>query len=236
MNLGRRARRPAATIDLRVAPRRRAPLAGDVRAEPAKPRGRKHQPVDLPGTPLRESRVDVAAQGEHLDVGAGMSHEGTPAQARGAQACTARQPAQAAGAMRDQHVARILPPWHGRDAEPGCKGGRKILHRVHGEVDRSRKQRFFDLLDEQPLAADLGERAALDAVAAGADVHELDGQAGRLCAQRSRHPLGLAHGEDTAARTEAQDPAALTHRRRGRRAAGPPAPLRRRRSPLASTA
>ena len=45
---------------------------------------------------------------------------------------------------------------------------------MHGEVDAPVEQRLLDLLGEQALAADLGQRPVLDAVAGGADDDDLD--------------------------------------------------------------
>ena len=49
---------------------------------------------------------------------------------------------------------------------------------MHGGVDHAVDQRLLDLLDEQALAADLGQRAVADRVAGGADLAEGDGAVG----------------------------------------------------------
>ena len=59
---------------------------------------------------------------------------------------------------RDQHVARVLPLGNRRDLQPIRQPGRHVLHRVHREIDAPVQQRLLDLLGEEPLAADLGER------------------------------------------------------------------------------
>ena len=46
---------------------------------------------------------------------------------------------------------------------------------MHGEVDLAGQQRLLDLLGEKALAAGLGERPVLDAVAGGLDGADLEG-------------------------------------------------------------
>ena len=45
---------------------------------------------------------------------------------------------------------------------------------MYGEIDSAITQRLLEFLGEQSLAADLGERAVLDHVAAGPDRHDRD--------------------------------------------------------------
>ena len=83
-----------------------------------------------------------------------------------------------------------------------------VLHRMDGEIDPVAAQRLLDFLCEQPLAADLAQRAALFAVAGGADRHDLDGigsaQMVMRGLQRRLCHLGLDEGEPAAARADAQ--------------------------------
>ena len=77
---------------------------------------------------------------------------------------------------------------------------------MHGEIDAPVQERLLDLLGEEPLAADLGERAVGEAIARGGD----DGGAQRaVLGERgmSRHELGadvagLGDGERAAPRTD----------------------------------
>jgi hypothetical protein len=69
---------------------------------------------------------------------------------------------------------------------------------VDGQVDVAAQEGLLDLLREQPLAAEVGQRAVLHLVAGGFDEHELDEQAGvglldrvgdlRLCVRASTLP------------------------------------------------
>ena len=60
---------------------------------------------------------------------------------------------------------------------------------MHRDVDAALQQRLFDLAGEQPLAADVLQRAVLDLVAHHLDHHDLE----RRLGQRERHPQTAPH-------------------------------------------
>ena len=94
------------------------------------------------------------------------------------------------------------------DHEPVRQHGRHVLRRMHREVDRAGGERLLDLLGEQALAADLGERPVLDRVAGGADDRgpRCARPARRAAAARRRaHHAGLGERERPAARADPQD-------------------------------
>ena len=66
---------------------------------------------------------------------------------------------------------------------------------MHREVDPARQQRRLDLLAEQALAAELGERPVGDPVAGRADRHDLErarrGELGMRARERPADQLGL---------------------------------------------
>ena len=66
--------------------------------------------------------------------------------------------------------------------------GRQILHRVHRDLGAPVEQRLLDLLDEEPLAADLGERAVEDLVAARLQHQQLDGELRVVAPSADRAP------------------------------------------------
>ena len=94
---------------------------------------------------------------------------------------------------RDQHVACIFARQEGGDHQPGRLRRRHVLHAVHGDVDAARQQRLLDLLDEQALAAGLGQRPVLDGIAGGLDGDDLDG-IGRGQRRHRRAPARRAPG------------------------------------------
>ena len=86
-----------------------------------------------------------------------------------------RQLGDPAGALaRDQHVARIGARQHRADRQARRQPGRQVLHRVHRKIDPAVEQRRLELLAEQPLAAELGERPVDHAIAGRADHHDLE--------------------------------------------------------------
>ena len=95
---------------------------------------------------------------------------------------------------------------------PGGLRRRHVLHAVHGDVDAARQQRFLDLLDEQALAAGLGQRPVLDGIARGLDGDDLDGvgcgESGDRRGQRVRTRPAWVERERAAARAEAEGAAA----------------------------
>ena len=131
-----------------------------------------------------------------------------PAQRRGADDGALPQVGDALHVARDQHVACILARQEGADREARRLRRRHVLHAVDGGVDAARQQRFLDLLDEQALAAGLGQRPVLDGVAGGLDGHDLDGAGadkrrhGRR--QRVADEARLGERQFAAARAESQ--------------------------------
>ena len=79
--------------------------------------------------------------------------------------------------------------------------GGHVLEAVHAHVHLAGEQRLLDLLHEERLAAEVGERDLGEAVPGGPDHHDLDlGPAG---AQRRRHRFALHQREAAAPRAEA---------------------------------
>jgi hypothetical protein len=80
---------------------------------------------------------------------------------------------------------------------------------MHGEVEAAVQQAVLDLLGEQALAADLGQRPVLHLVAGGADDDDLDraghGQGRMGVGQAPPRLLGLDEGERAAARPDAKN-------------------------------
>src|SRR4029077_2578707 len=80
---------------------------------------------------------------------------------------------------------------------------------MHRQIDVPGEQRLFDLLREEPVAADLGKQAVLHTVASRADGHNLDrshlGKLGGICRNQ---PVpdndGLAQRHWTAAGADAE--------------------------------
>jgi hypothetical protein len=68
-----------------------------------------------------------------------------------------RELVEAAIALRDERIARIVARCDRRERESGRQLGGHVLHRVHCEVGSAVGERVFELLDEETLAARFGE-------------------------------------------------------------------------------
>ena len=118
------------------------------------------------------TRFDIAAQGH--DSRSGRRRLTCAARRSDAVPTIAPAAARRVVALRLTKASRASS--RGRQAAMLTVGQqrRHILRRMHREIDLAREQRLLDLLGEQALAAGFGQRPVLDAVAAGADRHDLD--------------------------------------------------------------
>ena len=98
---------------------------------------------------------------------------------------------QALSVTGDQHIRGGFALGDGSDGKPLGDVRRHVLHAVDGYVHAPVPQGLLDLLDEETLAAHLGERHVEDLVALGLDDRELDGHPGEARQQRRADPLGL---------------------------------------------
>src|SRR5690606_25144881 len=148
-----------------------------VQPEPSQPRGGQHDAVDFAFVDFAQARGHVAAQGNQFEAGVDAPQQRTATQAPGAEPRAFGQLAEQRGAVGGPHherVARVFARRRAGDLESRRGDGGEILHAVHGEVDGTFEELFFDRLDEQPLAADFVQLAILDAVTFGGDDLELD--------------------------------------------------------------
>jgi hypothetical protein len=146
--------------------------------ESPQPGVREHGGVELTVVDLANARVDVAAQGHVLEIGAHRAQQHAASQARGAHLRPGGQIGELAALARDQRIARIFAGRDRREDEARRQLGRDVLHRMHGEIGLAGDERFLDLLEEDAFAADLVERAIDDAVAGGDDVLLFDRHVG----------------------------------------------------------
>jgi len=83
-----------------------------------------------------------------------------------------------------------------------------VLHRMYGEVSLAVEQGAFEFLDEQALAADLGQRTIDDLIATRGDRQQTHRQPRMLRQQPRAHVIGLPQRQRTAA---GGDPQFLHH-------------------------
>jgi hypothetical protein len=130
---------------------------------------------------------------------------------RSARICDCRRRAEVPMEQPGGRSARLrgLPALeHAAQREARRQHAGKVLGGMHRDVDPTLRQRLLELLREQALAADRGERAVLDPVARGPDDHGLDGagrrEPGPRAGQRLGHEPGLCERQLRAAGTEAK--------------------------------
>ena len=128
--------------------------------EPENAGGREQRPVVLAGGDLPDPRVDVSPDRADLEVGPKRAQLGRAAQAARPDDGSFRQVGQRLALTRDETVAHVLAPRHRADDDAVRVLRGQILQRVHGEVDLAVPERPLELLGEEPLAADLGQRLA----------------------------------------------------------------------------
>ena len=93
--------------------------------------------------------------------------------------------------MADQRISGVFALRHTENREPVGQHGRHILHTVDRKVDVFPQERLLDLLHEQPLSADLGERNVEDLISRGLDCAERHRQLRGDLTESCLDPLGL---------------------------------------------
>ncbi len=147
-------------------------------AEALKPGQRQQGRVALARFELAHPRVRVAAQGHDLQVRPVHQHLRRPAQRRGADPRALGQVHQRLGMGGEEGVARVVALEDAGDGEALGQPRLHVLHRMDGDIHLVRVERLLQLLGEQALAADLGERPVEDLVGHGGDDDEFGLQAG----------------------------------------------------------
>ena len=135
--------------------------------------------VDDAGLALGEARIDIAAQGDDLQIGPAMEQLRTAAQSRSADDRALPEVGDAMDVARDQHVACILARQKGGDGEAIRLRRRHVLHAVHSGVDAARQHR-------------LGERRHERRAGVGADGHRALGRERR---GKDGQEQGQEHGK-----------------------------------------
>ncbi len=186
----------------RALPRRRQRLLGrdggaDARGQPeaCQSRGSQDDGVVFAAVELAQARVEIAAQAGDGKVRILRMDLGLAPQARGADDCAGRHVVERGVLVRHEGIQRHLALAGGDQREALRQHHRHVLHRMHRDVGAAVEQGVFELLDEQPLAADLGERAVEDLVAAGGHAEQFDAARRIQCFQTRLDVFGLPQGE-----------------------------------------
>ena len=132
-------------------------------AQALHPGDREQRGVDHAGSEFRQARVDIAAQRHDAQIGAGMQDLRVAARRRCADHGARRQRREARRLRREERVARILARQMADQRQPLRQQARQVLGGMHRAVDGAGEQRLLELLGEQSLAADRGQRAIVAA-------------------------------------------------------------------------
>ena len=161
--------------------------------------------IELAAIELGEARIDVTAQAHDLKLRVERTQLTGAAQAGGADARALRQGVERIELVRDKGIARILAFADHRDMQARRASDGHVLKGMHGDVRAAVEQRLLQLLDEQSLAADLGQRAVENLVAARCSCSPAR-PASRGCAMQTlADMLGLPQGERAFTGGDTQD-------------------------------
>ncbi len=170
-------------------------------AQAAQARGGQDDGVQSFAVELAQPRVDVAPDGDDLEVGAKIAQLGLPAQRTRAHPgalwqCFQRRER----ALGDQGVAGILATRNRPQREPLGKLGGEILQAVHGQIDGPVEESLLDLFNEQALVVgrQSRQRGRRQLVARRADgLHRnVESRLGLL--EQSPDQMGLGKGQPAA--------------------------------------
>ena len=186
-------------------------------AKPIEPGGRQHQRVRLPGIKTAQSRVDVAVQRDHVEVGSQRTQKAGAARAvRTHLRAHSEVVERTHYVARDQRVSRIRSLGIGRDHELRIVLEREVFGAVHGEVDLTGDERALEGRHEDALP---DRRVRRPQVTVGNDCLHLDlNPAG---AQARGHELALHKREARTAGAQAK-PFSRSHHPLTSLAAPPP--------------
>ena len=151
--------------------------------------------VIFTGIQLGEAGVDVAPQVADHEIRAGSAQLALTAQAGGADHGPLRQLAYLVEMVGNKGITRVFALTDGVQAEPVGELHRYVFHGVDSDVGTPFQHGSLQLLDEQPLAADLGEGGVEDLVTLSAHGHQFDLQIRMECLQPIFHKIGLPQGQ-----------------------------------------
>ena len=164
---------------------------------------REHDGVVFAAFDFAEARVHVAAKIANVEVGAEMEKLRAAAEAAGADAGAFAKSGEIRAVVGDEAIADVFAAQNRGKRKAGRRFGGNVFHAVNGDVDGIVEERFFELLDEDSLSADFGERSLREFVAACFDDDDFAFDAGGL-EDLAADEFGLPLGEEAAARADAE--------------------------------
>ena len=166
-------------------------------AEALQAGGGQQDGVVLACIELAQARIQIAAHRFHGEVRTELAQLRGAAQRAGSDPGAGGQIGQRAA---HHGVARVLALGHGGQHQARGQLGGQILQAVHGEIGAAVEQGFLNLLGEQALGPDLGERHIGDLVAGGLDDFDAARKPGG--GELPLHPTGLPQGKLRTARCD----------------------------------
>ncbi len=155
-----------------------------------------------------DTRVDVAADGENLEIRTQRKKLGRTAERAGADFGVLRKRGDGARMQADENIAWVRAWRSGGEAElrnihKGHRHG-NIFKTVDGKIDFVLQKCDFKFLGEETFASEGMKRLVLNAVTGGGDDDQFNGEVRVNFLQSSGDGLGLQPREQAAAGTEAK--------------------------------
>ena len=134
-----------------------------------------------------------------------------PAQAGRSDPRTSGQARETEKMVGYEGVARVFALADRREREAFGQVHRHILERMDGKVGATLRHRDFELLDEQTLAADVGERPVENPIPLRGHAEKLDGTPRMTRGEARANVLGLPHRQRGFARGNSERLTRWTH-------------------------
>ena len=166
-----------------------------VEAQPLEAGTGQDDGIELAVIEFLQAGIDVAAQVENLQIGAAFANLALAAQTAGTDPGALGQLIDTVEMIGDEGIAGIFPLADHRQTEPLGEFHRHVLHGMHGNVSPVFEHGDFEFLDEQALAAHLGQRGVEDDIAAGFHGDQFHLQAGMEVLQAVFDEFSLPEGQ-----------------------------------------
>ncbi len=173
-------------------------------SQPLQASGGEEDGVELAGVQPGQPAADVAAQAANLPAGITGRQLALPAQAGGADPGVGGQSVGVGVTARNEGIARVFARQDHRQIQSSGKIHWYVLHRMYGKIGAAFQQALFQFLDEQPLAAHLGQGTVENSVATGDHADQFDPQARMRLAQAVGDVFSLPKGERAFASGDAE--------------------------------
>jgi hypothetical protein len=157
--------------------------------------GRKDNRIELSLVEFSEPRVEVAPEGDDLDVRPDALQLARTPEARCAHRGAGGEFPEGRVFQAYEGVPGVFPLEDGTDVEPLGEVGGHVLHAVHGKVHLIPEHGFLDFLYEETLASHLCERNVENLIPRGLDLLELYAEGRIHGPEEGPDPFRLPEGQ-----------------------------------------